>query len=57
LSGGIMIDGSLVYVGGSDNLVHAINTSTNTDSAQVNPGLKDPNGNVVAPDLVLVLPK
>ena len=57
LSGGIMIDGSMVYVGGSDNLVHAINVSNSTDSAQINPALKDPNGNVVAPDLVLVLPK
>ena len=57
LSGGIMIDGSMVYVGGSDNLVHAINVSNSTDSAQINPLLKDPNGNAVAPDLVLVLPK
>ena len=55
-TGGIMINGSMVYVGGTDNNVHAINPSTNTDSAQIAPGLKDPNGNVVAPDLVLVLP-
>lgn len=56
-TGGVMVDGSMVYVGGTDNNVHALNTSTNTDSAQINPGLKDPNGNAVAPDLVLVLPK
>ena len=57
LSGGIMIDGSFVYVGGSDSNVHAINVSNGTDSAQVAPGLKDPGGNAVTPDLVLVLPK
>jgi len=57
LSGGIMIDGSMVYVGGTDNNVHAINVSNGTDSAQIGPGLKDANGNVVAPNLVLVLPK
>lgn len=57
LSGGIMIDGSMVYVGGSDNLVHGINVSNSTDSAQINPGLKDVSGNVVSPNLVLVLPK
>ena len=57
LSGGIMIDGSMVYVGGSDNSVHAINVSNGTDSAQISPGLKDGSGNAVAPNLVLVLPK
>ncbi len=57
LSGGIMIDGTFVYVGGSDGNVHAINVSNGTDSAQIAPGLKDPGGNAVNPDLVLVLPK
>jgi len=57
LSGGVMIDDSMVYVGGSDGNVHAINVSTGTDSAQIAPGLKDPGGNAVVPDLVLVLPK
>jgi trimeric autotransporter adhesin len=57
LSGGIMIDSSFVYVGGSDSNVHAINVSSGADSAQVAPGLKDPGGNAVTPDLVLVLPK
>jgi hypothetical protein len=56
-SGGIMIDGSQVYVGATDSNVHALSVSSGTDSAQVNPGLKDPGGNPVAPDLVLVLPK
>jgi len=55
LSGGIMIDGSMVYLGGSDNLVHAINTSTNTDSAQINPLLKDPNE--IFPGQVLRVPQ
>jgi hypothetical protein len=57
LNGGIMIDGSMVYVGGSDNNVHALNVSSGSDSAQIAPGLKDPSGNAVAPNLVLVLPK
>lgn len=56
-TGGIMIDGSMVYVGGTDNNVHAINPSNGTDTAQIAPGLKDSGGNVVVPDLVLVLPK
>jgi trimeric autotransporter adhesin len=56
-TGGIMIDGSVVYVGGTDNNVHAITVSSSSDGAQISPGLKDSNGNAVAPDLVLVLPK
>jgi hypothetical protein len=57
LSGGIMIDGTKVYVGASDNNVHALDVSSHTDSAQISPGLKDPSGAAVAPNLVLVLPK
>ena len=57
LSGGIMVDGSNVYVGGSDNNVHQISVSSMSDTAQISPGLKDPGGNAVAPNLVLVLPK
>ena len=57
LTGGIMIDGSFVYVGGSDSNVHAINVSSGNDAAQIAPGLKDPGGAAVTPDLVLVLPK
>jgi len=34
-----------------------LNVSNGTDSAQIAPGLKDGSGNVVVPDLVLVLPK
>jgi hypothetical protein len=57
LSGGIMIDGSQVYVGASDGNVHAINAGSLADTAQVGPGLKDVSGNAVSPNLVLVLPK
>jgi len=56
-TGGVMVDDSFVYVGGTDNNVHALNVGSGTDSAQIAPGLKDSNGNVVVPDLVLVLPK
>jgi hypothetical protein len=55
-NGGITMDGHLVYVGGSDNLVHALNTSTLTDAAQIAVGLKDINSNTVPPNLVVVLP-
>jgi hypothetical protein len=57
LSGGIMIDGTKIYVGASDNNVHALDVASHTDSAQVSSGLKDPSGNAVPPNLVLVLPK
>ena len=57
LSGGITVDGTKVYVGASDNNVHALDVASHTDSAQISPGLKDPSGNAVAPNLVLVLPK
>ena len=56
-NGGIMIDGTKIYVGANDNNVHALDVATHTDSAQISPGLKDPNGAGVAPDLVYVLPK
>jgi len=57
LSGGIMIDGTKVYVGASDNTVHALDVATHTDMAQISVGLKDGGGNTVPPNLVLVLPK
>jgi Bacterial Ig-like domain (group 2) len=57
LSGGVTVDGSFVYVGGSDMNVHSLSVANHTDSAQINPGLKDGSGNAVAPNLVLVLPK
>jgi hypothetical protein len=56
-TGGIMIDGTKLYVGTSDGTVHALDVATHTDSAQIAVGLKDPGGNAVSPDLVLVLPK
>ena len=56
-SGGVMVDGTKLYVGATDNNVHALDVATHTDSAQIAPGLKDQAGNVVPPDLVLVLPK
>jgi YVTN family beta-propeller protein len=52
-----MIDGTKVYVGASDNNVHALDVASHTDSAQISSGLKDPSGNAVAPNLVVVLPK
>jgi hypothetical protein len=55
-NGGITNDGHLLYVGGSDNLVHALNTSTLADAAQIAVGLKDVNSNTVPPNLVVVLP-
>ena len=55
-NGSISMDGHLVYVGGSDNQVHALNTSTLTDAAQIAVGLKDVNSNTVPPNLVVVLP-
>jgi hypothetical protein len=56
-SGGITVDEAKVYVGASDNNVHALDVASHADSAQIAPGLKDPTGNTVAPNLVLVLPK
>jgi len=56
-TGGVMIDNSLLYVGASDGNVHALNVANGTDSAQISPGLKDPGGSAVVPDLVYVLPK
>ena len=56
-SGGITLDGSHIYVGASDNNVHVLDTNTGTDSAQIAVGLKDANGNAVASNLVVVLPK
>jgi hypothetical protein len=55
-SGGITVDGSTIYVGASDNNVHVLNTGSAADTAQVAVGLKDANGNAVAPNLVTVLP-
>ncbi len=56
-NGSITLDGSHIYVGGSDNHVHDLNTSNLNDQAVIAVGLKDASGNVVAPNLVVVLPK
>jgi len=58
LMAGITLDGSHIYVGASDNTVHVLDTNAGTDTAApITVGLKDANGNVVAPYLVVVLPK
>jgi hypothetical protein len=49
LSGGLTADGNTLYVGGSDNNVHRIDTTTNTDAQQISIGF--------TPDLVAVQPK
>ena len=56
-NGGITLDGTHIYVGATDNNVHDINLAQSYDQAQIAVGLKDANGNVVAPNLVVVLPK
>jgi hypothetical protein len=55
-SGGITVDGSTIYIGASDNNVHVLNTGSASDTAQIAVALKDANSNVVAPNLVTVLP-
>jgi len=49
LSAGLTADGNNLYVGGSDNNVHRIDTTTNTDAAQISVSF--------TPDLVAVRPK
>lgn len=48
-SGGVKLDGSALYVGGSDNAVHRIDTSAGTDAQQISVSF--------TPDLVAVRPK
>jgi hypothetical protein len=55
-NGGITLDGAQVYVGASDGTVHRIDVASNSDAQQIAVGLKDGNGNPVAPNLVTVLP-
>ena len=51
-------DNSTFYVGTTgDNLLHIINRSTLTDSSTLTPGLNDPNGNPVAPNLLVQKPR
>ncbi|MGZ5545269.1 MAG: YncE family protein, partial [Limisphaerales bacterium] len=49
LSAGLTADGNNLYVGGSDNNIHRIDTTTNTDAAQISVSF--------TPDLVAVRPK
>jgi hypothetical protein len=48
LSGGLTSDGKSLYVGGSDNTIHRLDTSTNTDAGQTSVSF--------TPDLVAVRP-
>lgn len=55
-SGGMTLDSTRIYVGTSDNTVHRVDVSSNSDAHQIAVGLKDANGNPVPPNLVIVLP-
>jgi len=56
LSGGITLDGSQIYVGGSDGLVHRISVASAADVQEIAVGLTDANGNLQVPNLVAVQP-
>jgi hypothetical protein len=56
LSAGLTLDSQDLYVGASDGNVHLIPVSSLSDTKQFAPGLKDSNSNLVAPDLIAVLP-
>jgi len=49
LSGGVIPDGSQIYVGGSDNLIHVIDTATNAETGTISVS--------ITPDLVAVRPQ
>ena len=55
-NGGITLDGTQVYLGGSDGAVHRIDVASHTDAQQIAVGLKDGSGNPVSPNLVYVVP-
>ncbi len=55
-TGGITLDSAQVYVGTSDLTVHRIDVASGADVQQIAVGLKSPNGNAVAPNLVSVVP-
>jgi len=55
-TGGITLDGLQVYVGASDGSVHRIDVTAGADVQQIGVNLKDSNGNLVAPNLVIVQP-
>ena len=56
LNGGITTDSAHTYYGASDGTVHRIDTNTLSDVAQIAVNLKDSNGNVTPPNLLVVLP-
>ncbi|HEX7158964.1 MAG TPA: hypothetical protein VF214_08125 [Edaphobacter sp.] len=54
----ISTDNSTLFVGTTgDNLVHLINVNTLKDTTTIAPGLTDPSGNVVTPDLIVQHPR
>jgi hypothetical protein len=55
-NGGITMDSQNAYFGASDGTVHRILVSELSDVAQVAVNLKDANGNVTPPNLVVVVP-
>ncbi len=55
-NGGVTLDGANVYVGTSDGTVHRISTSAMADLTQIPVSLKDANGNITPPNLVVVVP-
>jgi len=58
LAGIFSPDNTTFFVGTSgDNLVHLINVQTLTDTQQINPGLKDPNGTPVPVQFFAVKPR
>jgi len=57
LSAGLTLDSTTLYVGASDGNVHIISASSLADTQTLSPALKDASSNLVAPDLIGVLPK
>ncbi len=55
-NGGITMDSANAYFGASDGTVHRILVDELTDVSQVAVNLKDSNGNVTPPNLVVVVP-
>ena len=55
-NGGITMDSANAYFGASDGTVHRIIVSALSDVAQIAVNLKDANGNVTPPNLVVVVP-
>ncbi len=56
LSGGITLDGAIIYVGANDGTVHRVAVSGGGDVGQIAVGLKDASGAAVSPNLVYVVP-